>query len=136
MRKKITSQKGAALVEFALVLIPLLLLIFGIIEFGIMLYDKQILTNACREGARVGIVAGVPRVADSVIKNTAMIYCQTHMVTFGNKTPPTPTVTGYSSNAGFGDILTVQLTYQYTFLYLSNFIGQKTLTTVASMTYE
>ena len=58
MRIKFASQKGAAMVEFALILIPLLMLItFGIIEFGMFMYNQQVLTNASREGARAGIVA-------------------------------------------------------------------------------
>jgi len=54
MKKR--SQKGAAVVEFALILPILLLLLFGIIEFSFYMYDKAMLTNACREGARAGIV--------------------------------------------------------------------------------
>jgi Flp pilus assembly protein TadG len=50
------SQRGAAVVEFAFVLPLLLVILFGIIEFSFLLYDKAMLTNASREGARVGIV--------------------------------------------------------------------------------
>jgi hypothetical protein len=56
MRIKIASQKGAALVEFAIVLPILLVLLFGIIDFSILLYNKASITNASREGARAGIV--------------------------------------------------------------------------------
>ena len=44
------------MVEFAIVLPLLLMLIFGMIEFSVMLYDKAMLTNATREGARFGIL--------------------------------------------------------------------------------
>jgi Flp pilus assembly protein TadG len=44
------------MVEIAMVLPMLLLLIFGIIEFALALYDKAMITNASREGARAGIV--------------------------------------------------------------------------------
>lgn len=54
--KSLFDRRGAALVEFALVLPLLLVLIFGIIEFGIIIYDKAMVTNAVREGARTGIV--------------------------------------------------------------------------------
>lgn len=50
------SEKGASAVEFALVLPLLLGLTFGIIEFGILLFDKAVITNASREGARAGVV--------------------------------------------------------------------------------
>ena len=54
---KIKSENGASAVEFALVMPLLFVLIFGIIEFGIFLYDKAVITNASREGARAGVVA-------------------------------------------------------------------------------
>ena len=53
---KIRSEHGASAVEFAIVLPLLLVLVFGIIEFSIFLYDKAVITNASREGARQGLV--------------------------------------------------------------------------------
>lgn len=47
------TQDGAAAVEFALVLIPLVLLIGGIIDFGLMLNAQVSLTHSAREGVRV-----------------------------------------------------------------------------------
>ena len=55
-RHIIRSQEGVSAVEFALILPFLLVLMFGIIEFGIFLFDKAVITNASREGARAGIV--------------------------------------------------------------------------------
>lgn len=46
------KERGAAVVEFALVLPLLLLIVFGIIEFSILFYDKAVITNASREVAR------------------------------------------------------------------------------------
>ena len=54
------SQKGAAAVEFALILPILVLLLAGIVEFSILLYNQQIITNASREGARAAIDPGRP----------------------------------------------------------------------------
>jgi Flp pilus assembly protein TadG len=50
------SQRGAAAVEFALVLPILILILFGIINFGIVLAQKASLANAVRIGARYGSV--------------------------------------------------------------------------------
>jgi Flp pilus assembly protein TadG len=48
-----SSERGAELVEFAMVL-PLLLLVFGgIVDFGLMLQRLEVVTNAAREGARL-----------------------------------------------------------------------------------
>jgi len=46
-------ERGAAAVEFALILIPLLVLLLGIIEFGYIFNQQLTVTNAAREGARV-----------------------------------------------------------------------------------
>jgi Flp pilus assembly protein TadG len=54
MITKLHSERGQTLVEFALTLVLLLFVIFGIVEFGIILYDKAIVTGASREGARAG----------------------------------------------------------------------------------
>ena len=44
--KRLRCQKGVAAVEFAIILPVLMIIIFGIIEFGLLLYDKQVITNA------------------------------------------------------------------------------------------
>jgi Flp pilus assembly protein TadG len=55
-RKMIVRQKGQALVEFALVLPVLILILFGIMEFGYLLMTYNVLTGAAREGVRVAAV--------------------------------------------------------------------------------
>ena len=50
------GERGAAAVEFALVVPLLLLLIFGIISYGMMLSFRQGLTQAASEGARAAAV--------------------------------------------------------------------------------
>lgn len=52
------SDRGAAAVEFALVLPLLLLLVFGIIDFGRMLNAQERLTAAARAGAQAVLVGG------------------------------------------------------------------------------
>ena len=52
------SNRGVALVEFALVIPILLLLVFGIIEFGFLYNGYIALSGAAREGARVAVVGG------------------------------------------------------------------------------
>ena len=46
-------ERGAAAVEFAVVLIPLLMIMFGIIDFGLYYYNDLQLTHAARNAARI-----------------------------------------------------------------------------------
>ena len=63
------ADLGAVAVETALVLPILLLLIFGIIEFG-RLYNAQLtLTHGAREGVREYVITGEPSAAESVAAN-------------------------------------------------------------------
>jgi hypothetical protein len=56
--KSLINEKGQSLVEFAILLPLLLLLLMGILEFGIMLNSYLTINNSAREGARLGIVSG------------------------------------------------------------------------------
>jgi Flp pilus assembly protein TadG len=118
------NQSGASAVEFAIVLPILVLLVFGIIEFSVALYDKAMITNASREGARAGIVFRVPPVADEEITeeitNVVKSYLGNSLITFGGPATATTTVTRNGSNPG--DELKVTVKYNYTFLIIPNFI--------------
>jgi len=48
--------EGQALVEFAVVLMPVILILVGIIQFGLLFGANVSLTNAAREGARAGTI--------------------------------------------------------------------------------
>lgn len=48
------GQKGQALVETTFMLLAVLLLLMGIIEFGFLFYTYVRVSNATREGARAG----------------------------------------------------------------------------------
>jgi Flp pilus assembly pilin Flp len=58
VRLRRRDEEGAVAVEFALVL-PLLLLLFGLITTGLAFSDHLSATNAVREGARYGAAADI-----------------------------------------------------------------------------
>jgi hypothetical protein len=51
-----SDERGAGLVEFAIVVSLLLLIVFGIIEFGLAFNDYLNVRNGSREAARLGVV--------------------------------------------------------------------------------
>ena len=56
MLRQLRRERGQDLIEFALVLPILALLMFGIIEFGIVMFSYNTIGDAAREGARYGSV--------------------------------------------------------------------------------
>jgi len=133
------NQKGAALIEFALVLPLLLILVFGIIEFSLILYNQQVITNACREGARAGIVARETRLNLTDITQVVNNYSQARLITFGSATSATTTIDN-TGGTSFGDDLRVRVTYSYEFLIFPEFVtgllGDIDLSSEAVMRYE
>ena len=145
----IKNQKGAAAVEFAIILPLLLVLLFGIVEFSILFYNKAMITNASREGARAGIVFAETRLNESDICQVVTDYCQNYLINFDsaenvhcgldadsdhNDTHPKYTPYGGASPAddinvntaiasdsiSSGDSLTVRIEYNYDFLVFPN----------------
>jgi Flp pilus assembly protein TadG len=56
-RSRISREEGVAAVEFAIILPVLLLILFGILEFGRVWSQYQVFEGAAREGARCAAVA-------------------------------------------------------------------------------
>jgi len=140
MKLILKDKNGAAAVEFALILPLLILVVFGIIEFGLLLYNQQVITNASREGARAGIVVGPNRSSgehETVSRNTADNYCSNHLVTFSDNPSPLTISFPSTSAAISGDDFTVTVTYLYDFMILSNIgIGPITLDAKTIMKLE
>jgi len=85
-------------VEMAIVLPLLLLVVFGIIQFGLGWWLSEVITNGAREGARYGVVVADPPIPD---------YCCT--------TPPSveERVQNYLNNSGV-DASLATITVGYT----------------------
>lgn len=109
MRK--LNERGGVAAEFALLLPVLLTILFGIIEFGMIMYGREIVTNASREGARAGIVQGPPKRTGSEIKTIANNY-----LTGTGINPSDVTFTTAGEGLTNPNTLTVTGTYRYNFL--------------------
>ncbi|MEY4733975.1 MAG: hypothetical protein RLZZ464_2041 [Pseudomonadota bacterium] len=116
------EQRGAAAVEFALILPILLMVLLGIIEMSLALYDKAILTNASREGARAGIVLSSPKMSDAQISAVVLNYTNGALISLGTTTAPTVTVV-QSNPASFPNPLRVTVSYTYKGLGVGTLLG-------------
>jgi Flp pilus assembly protein TadG len=54
--KRLREQRGAELIEMAMVTPILALILAGIVDFGFLFRSWEIVSNAAREGARVGVL--------------------------------------------------------------------------------
>jgi Flp pilus assembly protein TadG len=139
IRKARQRSKGGAAVEFALILPLLLVLVFGVIEFSLALYNKMVITNASREAARAGIVLRTPRLTKDQITKVATDYCGNNLITFGKSNVPKVNVDN-SAGTNFGNPLTVTVDVNYAGMGLGNalsvFTGGMTLSAVTRMNYE
>lgn len=128
------GQRGATTVEFAIVILVFLSIIFGIIEFGLFMYNQHIVTNAAREGARYGIVSRPPaqRISEADIETEVRSYTGQYLVTFSEQIPAVTFPNGNCNT--FGDPLSITVTYRYNFLFL-RFL-QRDISSTTSMRCE
>ena len=68
------SERGAELIEFALVFPLLLMIVLGIVDFGFMFQRLEVVTNAAREGARIAVLPGYD---DADIQTRVCDYVET-----------------------------------------------------------
>jgi Flp pilus assembly protein TadG len=100
MTRTTRTDRGAALVEFAMILPILILLVFGVIEFGRGYHTKSTLTHAARESVRVAALDSGDPV--STARNAAP-----------NLNAGAITVTVSSDPCTLGDPVTVTLEYDH-----------------------
>jgi Flp pilus assembly protein TadG len=127
-----SDRRGSAVVEFAVVAPVFFLFIFGMIEYGRMVMVQQILTNAAREGARVGILDN----STQSDVDTAVDRYLTAANINGSTTTVTPNP---PSSATSGNPVTVTVSVgfnQVSWLPSPFFLGGKTLSYTATMRRE
>jgi Flp pilus assembly protein TadG len=132
------SERGAELIEFAIVVPILIFIIAGIFEFGMMFRTLEVVTNAAREGARVGVLPGydTPDVQTRV---------NDYLAVSGLTGAHTTTVTNQTLATGAGQFAarSVNVVYPYSFVVLGGFapffggsFGSINLTAAAVMRTE
>lgn len=97
------KQKGAALVEFAIILPFLLLLVVGISEFGFAFYHQNILNKSVQNGARYFSDSTIARdngsganlifpINTTTNRNLTPINKLNNLIIYGNTTGTAPTL--------------------------------------------
>ena len=119
------------MVELVLVLTPLLLILFGIIEFGLVMYDKVTVVHDAREAARLASVddaSGLTILGDAPAGSTLTFTCQTD-----------PNSGNAQGAFNVGDKIIAHVTYSHNFLIplVGNLVGGPLdLSSNATMTLE
>jgi Flp pilus assembly protein TadG len=127
---------GTAVVEFALVLPLLLLLVFGTINFGALMYDQSVITNAAREGARWAAVHSSATSGSSCSNSfssapadpcqVAYSYAHNRLISFNGVRSPQVSFVAVS---GFGTGAPQAVTVTYSYKGIGWFFGEKSLST-------
>jgi Flp pilus assembly protein TadG len=134
-------SRGQSLVEFAVVLPVFLLILAGVVDFGIGLYSQMTVINAAREGARVGIVdpANIPTAVDDRVQAMTGGLDKTKLtVTISCKRPTGPSTFGPCSGAQYqsGDAVVVKVDYAYKMLWPLALGNSLDLTSTVQMRIE
>lgn len=85
-------ERGQSLVEFALVLTPMMLILLGIIQFGFVFNTYVTLTNATREAARSGSIyvydRTLTKAQNDAARNSSIKTSLTNSMNLLTKTAP------------------------------------------------
>ena len=127
-RNRIGEERGQTMAEFAVVLPILIVLLFGIMQFGILFNNYVTLTDAARAGARA---AAVSRQASDPSGNaTAAVRASASDLNLGNL--------GVNVSSAWtpGAPVTVTATYPYSINLLGWVISAGSLTTKSTEAVE
>jgi len=128
LRKK---RRGAAAVEFAVVLPVFVILVFGMIEYGRMVMVQQVITNASREGARTAVLDGATTTS---VQSAVTTYLTNAQLSGGSSTvSPNP------ATAASGSPITVTVSIPFSsvsWLPSPMYLGGKTLSASTTMRRE
>ena len=110
------SERGAELIEFALILPLLLAMLAGIVDFGRMFQRMEVTTNAAREGARL---ATLPGYSQADVQSRVAAYMNAGIGTgAGARTTATRTFVNITPGGGGAQFQAAQVVVNYTDSYL------------------
>jgi Flp pilus assembly protein TadG len=138
--RRLACDKGAELIEFALVFPLLLLVVLGIMDFGLLFQRYETVTNAAREGARIAVLPGY---AQADVQGRVTQYLAVSGLTAA---PAVAYTAPQALNVGGACVTITGVTvgYPHRYLFIGPIIGlfggsgfaTTTLTATARMRYE
>ena len=133
------SEHGSVAVEFALLVPVLFLILFGIINFGVLMYNHAVITNAAREGARWAAIhtsatsgTGCTNAYSAAPVDpcqTAYSYAYQNLISFGGNYL---LAASYIPSADFNAGTQESVTTRYTYTGIGWFFGQQAATQYGS----
>lgn len=143
LRRAARGDRGAAAVEFALISIPLMLIILAIIEFSFAFFWQTTVSEVARQGARYGAIQGGSATGcDATCINTMKtniinragpgVTLTTSDITYGTNGDTGSFGTANSATCASGDtqtkLFTVWVRYNHNIfgVYTANLIGKAT----------
>ena len=122
-------RRGAAVVEFAFVAPLFVMLVFGMVEFGRLVMVQQLLTNASREGARLGVLSDT---TSTDVQTKVVSYLSSSSITIA-----TSDVSVSYPDSGEAVAVTVSVPFnQVSWLPSPMFLGGYTLSAGSTMRRE
>ncbi|WP_110240803.1 TadE/TadG family type IV pilus assembly protein [Nocardioides gilvus] len=115
-RRRARGERGAAAVEFALILPIFLMLLFGIIDFGYMINRGSMINNASRDAVRTAALQA-PRSEVIAVANNGLTAVGSATVTVSCRTPANaPCGANYDAAREAGGTAVVRIAYRHKML--------------------
>jgi Flp pilus assembly protein TadG len=139
-------MRGQSLVEFALVIPVFLVILFGILDFGFLLYSRITLSSGTREGAHAAVTQidnplGIPAIVRSTVQANAtgltwadVVVTPTCIAASGH--PACDFGTGGNADPQSGDSVQVTSTYVYHSFFARFFGATVSVDATATMVIE
>jgi Flp pilus assembly protein TadG len=146
-RRRQRQRRGAAAVELAVCLIPLMTIVMGIIECGRLMMVQEIANNATREGARLSSLSGATMGTSTSTSSSDVNYRVRSYLTGAGLSTGSATITISDLDqttitdlpqANVGDRIQVQSSMPYSSVALCPpwFFGNATITATSIMRKE
>src|SRR6476620_2470405 len=111
------EDRGAAAVEFSLIVPILLVVLFGIIDFGFAINRYAIVNNAAREGVREASLGATETEIRAAVNRGMSDLGGTFTVTVGCKAPDAKTTcTSWNAGAETGGIAEVKVDFTHSWI--------------------